>query len=114
MNWIEITDIEQLQTLDAASQLGPVVIYKHSNRCSIATVAKNRLVNDKAMNDVKVYEIDVVAQRPISLAVAERYGVRHESPQVLVIHGGQSIYDASHLSIFPQEVMERLSSPTQA
>jgi len=34
--------------------------------------------------------------RPLSLAVAERTGVRHESPQVICLVGGRAVGQASH------------------
>jgi bacillithiol system protein YtxJ len=37
--------------------------------------------------------------RPLSLAVAERTGVAHESPQVILLSGGRACWHASHRAV---------------
>lgn len=102
MNWTALTDVAQLDTLRAESFDQPVLIYKHSTTCSISATALNRLERnwkDEEVGGLKTYHLDLLRYRPISRAVAEDFGIRHESPQVLLIHNGECVYDASHLSI---------------
>ena len=98
MNWNELTDIEQLETIKQESEKQPILIFKHSTRCSISSMAKNRL--ERAWNfdaeKVKPYYLDLIAFRNISNEIATLFGVEHQSPQVLLIKGGDSVFDASH------------------
>ncbi|MEO8734384.1 MAG: bacillithiol system redox-active protein YtxJ, partial [Flavobacteriales bacterium] len=99
MNWLPLTELAQLDTIDAASAEKPVLIYKHSTTCSISRTAKDRLERAwTAENDAQhtVYYLDLLRFRSISNAIAVRYGVEHESPQVLVIDGGKCRYSSSH------------------
>ncbi|MCW3489872.1 bacillithiol system redox-active protein YtxJ [Dethiobacter alkaliphilus] len=55
---------------------------------------------------VKVCRIVVQKARDVSQAVAEKTGVRHESPQVLLIRNGQCIWNTSHRSITKNKLAE--------
>jgi bacillithiol system protein YtxJ len=77
-----------------------VVIYKHSNRCGICTTSLLEVRHFADTHpEVPVFIIDVVAQKPLARAIAESLGVRHASPQVIVLHGGKPVWDASHFRI---------------
>ena len=84
---------------DLASYLhhtGPVFIYKHSTRCSVSLFAMKRLMLlDTTQNETWVY-IDVVAQRPLSLALAEELNILHESPQLILLSEGNVLAHGSH------------------
>lgn len=111
MNWNKITDIDQLSTIDEFSKLQMVMLFKHSTRCSISDTAKNRL--EKAWKDeneelLKPYYLDLIAHRNISNAIADRYRVAHESPQVLIISKGECIFSQTHLSISMQDILQKV------
>lgn len=92
---------------DFLSELGdgPAVIYKHSTRCSVCVGALSEVRKFAERHpDVPVFLIDVVGHRPISNLVAERFDVIHQSPQALVIRDGESVWDASHLSVTAEEL----------
>ncbi|MCU0440895.1 MAG: bacillithiol system redox-active protein YtxJ [Bacteroidia bacterium] len=110
MNWIALTDIGQLNTIQQESLTNPVVIFKHSTRCSISSAALARMERGWQKDGVKTYYLDLLAHRDISNAVAVNYGVEHQSPQVLVIQNGSCIYNESHSGIMPEEVAEHVSS----
>ncbi|MDA9052175.1 bacillithiol system redox-active protein YtxJ [Schleiferiaceae bacterium] len=75
---------------------GPVFIYKHSTRCSVSLFAMKRLMLlDTTQNETWVY-IDVVAQRPLSLALAEELNILHESPQLILLSEGNVLAHGSH------------------
>lgn len=102
MDRIPLTTLAQLDEVDAASRKGPVLIFKHSTRCNISSGALNRLerawtpADDAAQT---IFHLDLLAHRDISNAIAERYGVEHESPQVLVIRDGKCVHVSAHLGI---------------
>lgn len=111
LKWNNLGSIEQLEEIDAASQSQPVVIFKHSTRCSISSAALNRLErkwDDEQTNGVKTYLLDLIAHREVSNEIARRYGVEHQSPQVLVIQNGSCSYDNSHFGISYDELLEHI------
>lgn len=56
-----------------------------------------------------IYYLDVIKNRNISNEVASKYGIRHESPQVLLIKDGVCTYSASHMEIHPGNLSEVLN-----
>ena len=99
MNWIPLTDIAQLDEIDALSSEGAssVAIFKHSTRCSISSMALNRVNRGEAT--MPVYLLDLIQHRDISNAIATRYHVMHESPQLLIIKNGAAVHHNSHTMI---------------
>lgn len=93
----------EVDGLIAASHDAPLVLFKHSTRCSISTLAKARL--DRALAEdelaLPVHYLDLIAHRDASDYVAEALGVRHESPQVIIVDKGEARYVATHLDIDP-------------
>jgi bacillithiol system protein YtxJ len=88
-------------TIDAViAEPGTVVLFKHSPACGrSATVAEDveRFATDHPELTIRV--IDVIGQRPLSRDIEARFGVEHESPQVLVLRDGALAWNASHWSI---------------
>lgn len=109
MNWIPLTELAQLDTIHKASFDNPQVIFKHSTRCSISSMALNRLERDTAPSNADFYYLDLIKYRPISNAIAEQFNVYHESPQILVIKNGECIYDESHQGISMNEIAEQVA-----
>ena len=107
MNWIYLTNEEQLHQIKANSNTKPQVIFKHSTRCSISSVAKNRLERSEQPDEMDFHFLDLIKYRSISNQVAENFKVYHESPQVLVIKNGECIYDESHSGIDMEEIIEQ-------
>lgn len=107
MNWIELTEEQQLNAIREQSVAQPVVIFKHSTRCSISSMAKNRLERASQPENIKFYYLDLIRHRPLSNKVAEEFKIRHESPQVLLIRNGACVYDESHNGIDMSEIAEK-------
>jgi len=78
---------------------GPVFIYKHSTRCSVSLFAMKRLQFVKSNSKETWVYLDVVAQRPLSLALAEELNIRHESPQLILIADGKVLAHGSHQQV---------------
>jgi bacillithiol system protein YtxJ len=106
MHWIHLTDEEQLKHIISKSQNRTQVIFKHSTRCSISSVALNRLQKTDQPSDMDFYFLDLLAYRSLSNKISEVFQVHHESPQVLVIKDGECVYDESHLSISMDDIVE--------
>src|SRR6476660_2296390 len=106
MNWIHLTDERQLTEIISNSQAKPQVIFKHSTRCSISSVALQRLQKSKQPEGLDFYFLDLLAHRLLSNKVSEVFGVHHESPQILLIKDGKCVFDESHLGISMNDVVE--------
>lgn len=110
MTWIELHDISQLDFLCESSRTKPCVIFKHSTRCSISHMALARLERSVAPEGTDFYFLDLIKHRDISQAIAERFSVYHESPQVLLIRNGECVYDNSHNGITMDELAEQVAA----
>lgn len=102
MNWIELTSIEQLEAIRTESKERPVVIFKHSTRCSISRTALDRLERNwkaEEVSDVNVYYLDLLTYRSVSNQISESFLIEHESPQLLLLRDGNVIYHRSHFEI---------------
>ncbi|HPN71732.1 MAG TPA: bacillithiol system redox-active protein YtxJ [Saprospiraceae bacterium] len=108
MDWKLLTSFEDIETINKESFDFPVVILKHSRTCSISAMAKMRL-EDKWDLDLSAYYLDILSYRNLSNALAEKYHVHHESPQLLLIKNGECVYDASHFDISVAELKESLT-----
>ena len=104
MQWINITEIEQVNTIKNTP--GYSVIFKHSTRCSISSMAKRNfeLGWDDIPANTLLYFLDLIKHRDISAAIAETFQVYHESPQMLLIKDGECILDSSHSDISTDEI----------
>jgi bacillithiol system protein YtxJ len=107
MSWIHINNEAQLTEIIQKSSEKPQVIFKHSTRCSISSVALNRLQKAGFPQQIDFYYLDLISYRPISNKIAELFKIQHESPQVLLIKGGKCIYDESHMGISMDEIEEQ-------
>lgn len=113
MNWNKLTQKAQIDDLVTESQKRPVLIFKHSTSCSISAMALSRMErkwNDTEAGDLKPYYLDLLVNRDLSNEIASRFGVRHQSPQALLISKGESVYDASHSDISFAEITEQVSA----
>jgi bacillithiol system protein YtxJ len=109
INWIELTDLGQLTEIMELSHQQPVVIFKHSTRCSISRMALKQFENEFNLEgSVTPYFLDLINHRDISNEIATRFEVYHQSPQLLLIKEGKSVYDASHSDIDALELKGRV------
>ena len=109
INWIPLTDLGQLNEIMELSHQQPVAIFKHSTRCSISRVALKQFENEFDLEgSVTPYFLDLLKHRDISQEIATRFEVYHQSPQLLLIKEGKSIYDASHSDIDALELKGRV------
>ena len=100
----EINDTQELDTLFEKSFDAPVVLFKHSVTCPISA----DVYREVAQADADVNIIVVQRARNVSNAVAEKTGIRHESPQALIIKDGKAVYHASHYDITAEEIGENI------
>lgn len=109
ISWIPLQDFGQLNEIMTVSNEKPVVIFKHSTRCSVSRMALKQFENEFDLNDkVDAYFLDLLEHRDISNEIADRFGVYHQSPQLLLIKDGKSVYDVSHSDIDAAELKRKL------
>lgn len=102
MNWIALKDSAQLESLRNESKNQPVLIFKHSTRCSISHTALTRLERtwkEEEMTSVKTYFLDLISYREISNRIENLFDVEHQSPQILLIKDGEAVFHRSHFDI---------------
>ena len=75
------------------------VLYKHSPICPTSSLAYDEMMVLSGRCQLPVFLLDVVRHRPLSRAVAERIGVAHASPQVIILRDGAGIWHRSHFEI---------------
>ncbi len=109
--WLPLTQSEEITKLAQSSHEQPVLIFKHSTTCSISAAAKSKIERQWADSglDLPIYCLDLLRFRPLSAQIAEQFGVTHQSPQLLLIQGGECTYDASHMGIRLADVKQAVN-----
>lgn len=110
LNWNKLESIEQLKEAIEGSMEKPILLFKHSTRCSISMMALSSFEDkwDGKEEDIDIYFLDLLKHRDVSNAIAELTGVTHQSPQAIVVKNDEVVYHASHSSIHPREVLKSI------
>ena len=107
MNWIDLNEDAQLEKIKELSGRRVQVIFKHSTRCAVSSIAKSRLERSLSPESVDFYYLDLIKHRRLSDKIAHDFDVYHQSPQVLLIKNGSCIYEESHNGITMEEITEQ-------
>lgn len=111
--WNNLANEAEVDALVEMSQTHPVVIFKHSTRCSISSMIKNRMEREapeaSSARGYQAFYLDLIQFRPVSNWIAQKFGVEHESPQVIVLENGKVVYFASHTAIHWDDILESLN-----
>ena len=105
-NFFEIDDRAVLDNLITDSKQKPVIVFKHSNACSISSRAYREMEKVEAEVNILV----VQSAREISRDLANLTGVRHETPQVIVLRYGKAVWNASHFDVQAVAVIEAVQT----
>ena len=109
MHWNELTSIDQLELLEIQSQIQPVLIFKHSTRCSISRFALKQFENEFDLQDkIAPYFLDLLNHRDISNEIAFQFNVQHQSPQIILLKNRVVVYHTSHENIDATELKKYL------
>ncbi len=96
----KLLNVDEIDPLIESSHQTPVMIFKHSLSCPISSAAYReyqRYLDERPADDGVVHTlIEIQNARPVSNAVAETTGVRHESPQALLLRDGKVVWHDSH------------------
>ncbi|TBW28467.1 bacillithiol system redox-active protein YtxJ [Gramella sp. KN1008] len=107
--WIGLNRMEQLDKIEDSSEEKTVAILKHSTRCGVSRMVLRMFESDYDLQEdapVDLYFLDLITYRDISNEIAERFKVRHESPQLIVIKNGEVVHHASHQGVSAGKLKE--------
>lgn len=96
--------LESEQDLDQAVQQShgkKVVIFKHSTQCGVSRMVLKNFEKEISSvdKDAVFYYLDLLKYRPLSNKIELDFGVRHQSPQMIVLVNGQAVANASHQDV---------------
>ena len=105
--------VDELHRLIAESESRPVLLFKHSYTCGVSLEALDELVahlNSRGpeRSAPQYAMVTVQTHRAVSNAVAQKLGVRHETPQALLIKDGKVVWSASHFRVTAAAVEDAL------
>ncbi|MDD7914014.1 bacillithiol system redox-active protein YtxJ [Polaribacter ponticola] len=101
LKWIPLTSIEELTTIKEQSNSEVILIFKHSTRCGISrmVIKQFEALFKEEHQHLKIFYLDLLNYRNVSDEVGYSFQVMHQSPQLLAVKNGVSIYNASHYDI---------------
>jgi bacillithiol system protein YtxJ len=107
-----LTRLDELEQVLAQSDEQPVLLFKHSYSCGVSAEALDELIAhlNERVHDLPVAMVTVQTHRDISNAVAARLGIRHETPQALLIRDRRVVWSASHFRVTSQSVRKAIES----
>ena len=104
---VEVRDNQDFERLLESSKTHPVLIFKHSTQCSISGQVYEEFDRfQQDAGDVTCALVLVIEDRQVSNTIASRLGIRHESPQAIVLKDGKPKWNASHWSITADALSE--------
>ena len=105
-NLVELNTLDKLQAAIEESRIRPVLLFKHSSSCGISA----GVFRDVKMVDADVNIVVVQTDRDISNEIERQTGIKHESPQAIVLKNGEPVYHASHYDITLEDLREHLTA----
>ncbi|MBI3650804.1 MAG: bacillithiol system redox-active protein YtxJ [Acidobacteria bacterium] len=114
-NLQELHSLQDLQQVLEDSTHRPVLIFKHSNSCPISGrgFKQFQAYLENADPRASYHLITVQNARPLSNEVAQRLGVRHETPQAILVRDGREIWNASHFEITVEALQTAIKQASQ-
>jgi bacillithiol system protein YtxJ len=104
---VSLLDVESVEAAIAESRERPVLLFKHSRYCGVSCEALDELqthIDAQATPAAAYRMVTVQTHRSVSDAVAQRLGVRHETPQAILLRNGKAVWNASHFRITAQQL----------
>jgi bacillithiol system protein YtxJ len=99
---------DDLEAAIAESRERPVLLFKHSRTCGISCEALDELqMHVERCDTPAAYKlITVQSHRHLSDEAARRFGIRHETPQAILLRDGKVVWNASHFRITANQLDE--------
>lgn len=103
-----LTSPSDWQSALERSSSEPVLIFKHSSACPTSARANGEMEDLTKSGDLPVYRVVVQESREVSDRIADELGIRHETPQAILLRDGAPAFDASHYKVKADAVREAL------
>lgn len=94
-----VTEVSEIDPLLEASKDRPVFLFKHSLACGISQAAFEEYRRFAGGGGAIFSLVEIQRAREVSRRVVEVTGVRHQSPQAILLVDGRPVWHASHWSI---------------
>ena len=104
MSQTQLHSTEELAQFVAGD--GKRLLFKHSTICPISSAAYDEFQAYLQEQELPSAVILVREDRPVSNAVEERFGIKHESPQIFLLENGQVKWHTSHWKITKDSIAE--------
>jgi bacillithiol system protein YtxJ len=90
------------------SEEQPVLVFKHSSACPVSGSADQEMRQLAEDTDLPVYKLVVQQSRALSDEIADTLGVRHETPQAILLDGQEPVFDTSHFDVTAETLRDAL------
>lgn len=88
----------------------PVLLFKHSAACPVSGKADQELRRLAEEEPLSIYKLVVQESRTLSDEIAETLGIRHETPQVILLDDREPAFNTSHFDVTAETLREALPS----
>lgn len=108
--WLQLTSLDQLKGAIESSAQKPVLLFKHSTRCGVSSMAMSGFQSgwEGTEEEIDIYYLDLLNYRNVSNEIAALTGVFHQSPQVIVLKNRAVVYTATHSGINAREALNAI------
>ena len=107
MKKVKVNSIEEFNQVVSNNET--FLFFKNSTTCPISHAAYEEFENFVTdENNVTCFYLHVQEARELSNFIAERYNVKHESPQALFFKGNEVAWNASHWKITYSTLQENV------
>lgn len=113
MSLLHLTGIDQIDEVVRESASRPVLIFKHSVSCGTSAQALDELAEHLEAADhvgARYAIVTVQSHRDVSNAIAQRVGIRHETPQTLLLVDGRVVWHASHFRVTAEAIEKAVAA----
>ncbi len=110
VQWKLTNSEQELDLIDEQSKQKPQILFKHSTRCGVSSMVLRRFERQpqQVISGMDFYMVDLISNREVSNAIAARYGVMHQSPQLIILKNGTAVHNDSHYDITTVELGQYL------
>jgi bacillithiol system protein YtxJ len=106
--------IKHLHSIEELNQFvlqpGKGLLFKHSTTCPISAKAHDEFQSFMKESDISAAIVHVIEDRPVSNHIAEKFEIKHESPQIFLVENGVVKWHTSHWKITQSSIKEALTN----
>lgn len=92
----------------------PILVFKHSSACPVSGKANREMQELAEADDLPIYKLVVQESREVSDDIANTLNIRHETPQAILLDGGDPVFTTSHFDVTAETLREAIRSGSSA